>query len=215
MLAALPQTADLTAEELNDLAGRVRRRPFSHGEAIVRQGDAPDAFYVIRRGRCVVVESTTDGGESVIASLEPGSTFGELALLEGTPRSATVRAESAGEAFVVDAATFQRVLAGKLAPPALAPAMWPVTRVWIIVALSQPRPGCRHEARRGGRWEHAEPGDEIVRQGATGDTFYVVDRGQLEVITVTASLLRRCTPATSSEKPLCYGTPRATRPCAP
>jgi CRP-like cAMP-binding protein len=182
MIAALPQTADLSTEDLNDVAGRVRRRQVSAGEAIVRQGDPPDAFYLIRRGRCAVIEEAPGGGESVIARLDPGATFGELALLEGTPRSATVRAESPAEVLEVDIATFQRILAGTLALPRLAPSAWPVTRVWALAPFRNLTLAAATELAANGAWLRVAPGEDVVREGEIGDTFYVVSSGQLDAL---------------------------------
>ena len=181
LIGALPLVAELTDDELGDLAGRVRRRRYSPGETIVRQGDAAADFYVIRRGQFSVVEEKRDGGESVIAMLGPGATFGELALLEGTPRVATVRAMDAGEAFSVDAGTFQRLLAARLAPPELAPAEWPITQVWTLDPFRKLDLEAVTALSARGTWQRAAPGDEIVRQGEVGDSFFVVASGQLAV----------------------------------
>jgi CRP-like cAMP-binding protein/Zn-dependent protease len=177
MIAALPRTADLTAEDLNDLAGRVHRRRFSPGEALVRQGNAADAFYLLRSGRCALLEQTMDGHESMIAPLGPGSTFGDLALLEGTPHSATVRAQCAGQAFVMDAGVFQRLLAQTLTFSRSSPR--PVRPVWTLAPFRHLEPAAVAELAAGGTWVRIAPGDHAIEQGATGDIFYVVARGQL------------------------------------
>ena len=180
MIAALPHAANLTVEELNDVAGRVDRRLFHAGQVLVRQGDAADTFYLIRSGQCAVLERTTDGAEAVVATCDSGATFGELALLEGTPRSATVRAETAGEVFAIDAATFQLVLAGVFVGDHPSPPGWPLIQVWQLSPLRHLDLGAVTELVAGGTWVHAAPGDEIIRFGAAGDGFYVVGSGQLQ-----------------------------------
>jgi putative peptide zinc metalloprotease protein len=177
MIAALPRVADLTAEDLNDLAGRVHRHRFSPGETLVRQGDAADAFYLLRRGRCALIEETRDGHESMIAPLGPGATLGDLALLEGTPHWATVRAQCSGEVFVLDAGTFQRLLAQTLTLPRSAPR--PVKPVWTLAPFRHLEPAAVAELATGGTWVRISPGDHAIEQGDPGDTFYVVARGQL------------------------------------
>ena len=181
VIAALPVASKLTEEELNDIAGRVRRRRFEAGEALVRQGDAAAAFYAIRHGRCAVVEERHGGGEVVITHLDAGSTFGELALLEGTTRTATVRAESAGEVFVIDIGTFQRILAESLTRPDLAPATWPVTEVWTLQPFRHLGLAAATDLAGSGSWVRVAPGEEIVREAEVGDTFFVVGSGQCEV----------------------------------
>jgi len=65
------------------------------GESVVTQGDAADGYYVILEGNARVVVVGDDGHEVSLNVLRPGDAFGEAALLEGTPRTATVRASSA------------------------------------------------------------------------------------------------------------------------
>ncbi len=62
---------------------------FEPVEAIVRQGEAGDKFYLIREG---VVSITVDDGEEPVAELGAGDFFGEAALITGEPRNATVTA---------------------------------------------------------------------------------------------------------------------------
>lgn len=179
-LAALPVIEPLEPDDLNELAGLVRRVRVPAGRPLVRQGDAVDAFYVIRRGRCLVTECE-NGVEHEITRLGPGATFGELALLEGTPRTATVRAETEVEAFAVDAGAFQRLLADALAPPALAPAAWPVTQVWSLPPFRHlDLVGASALATRG-TWLRVAPGVCVVEEGEAGEDFYVVASGQLQV----------------------------------
>jgi small-conductance mechanosensitive channel/CRP-like cAMP-binding protein len=91
-LRSVPFFAALPEELLLPLAGGAVAREFGAGERIVRQGDTGDSCYVVDGGRAAVL--VTDGtGERQVAVLEPGSLFGEMSLLTGEPRSATVRAQ--------------------------------------------------------------------------------------------------------------------------
>ena len=182
LFASLPQVTTLAPDALNELAGRVQRRRFAPGETLVRQGEPADAFFLLRRGRCAVVENAPDGDESIIARLGPGASFGELALLEGTPRTATVRAETAGEAFTVDAGAYHRILAARLARPDLAPAQWPLTQVWALPPFRSLDVAAASRLAAEGQWRRVGPGEDVIRQGDVGETFYVVQSGQLEVL---------------------------------
>ncbi len=77
------------------------------GHAVCREGDKGDSFYLIYRGE---VEVTKKGWERPVAKLGPGEFFGEMALLFGEPRSATVTALKEGQAFVLRQADFDRIL---------------------------------------------------------------------------------------------------------
>lgn len=82
-------------------------RAYAPGETIVRQGEAGDCMYVVLRGTVEVFRE--DGGSSTrIAELGPGEIFGEMALCEKQPRSATVRAVGEVRALTVDKRTFLR-----------------------------------------------------------------------------------------------------------
>ena len=74
---------------------------YADGEIIVREGDTGREMYVIRSGRVEVTKSL--GGRNVVlATLERGSFFGEMSLLESLPRSATVRAKGDAELLVIE-----------------------------------------------------------------------------------------------------------------
>jgi CRP-like cAMP-binding protein/cytochrome P450 len=77
---------------LRRLAAVMQTRVIAEGEAIVRQGDPAEAFYVLARGRVEIAVSAEDRGEITIASLEAIDFFGEAGILQGRPRNATVRA---------------------------------------------------------------------------------------------------------------------------
>jgi HD-GYP domain-containing protein (c-di-GMP phosphodiesterase class II) len=83
MLSALPR------EALCDLATRATRRQFRAGEVVFNEGDTGHSLFVVRRGTLKVVRPTYDD-RLVLARLEPGQAFGELAALNATPRSASV-----------------------------------------------------------------------------------------------------------------------------
>lgn len=85
-----PLLANLPAEALARLGGSARRRSYRRGEVIFHQGDPGDALHFIIDGRVKVVLDAETGEEAVIAILGPGDCFGELALIDGEPRSATV-----------------------------------------------------------------------------------------------------------------------------
>jgi len=80
---------------------------FGPGDIVFRQGDQGDRLFVVKSGVLEVVAAPTDGSEPVVvAYLGTGEVIGELALLTGSPRSATVRSPEHAELFVVDKAVF-------------------------------------------------------------------------------------------------------------
>jgi CRP-like cAMP-binding protein len=82
----------LDGEQLRRLAARLERLEVPTGETIIRQGEAGEECYVLRSGRVEVLTSGAQGDERILATLDPGSLFGEAALLTDGLRNATVRA---------------------------------------------------------------------------------------------------------------------------
>jgi NADH dehydrogenase len=81
--------AELVQLKLTNSAG-ITREHFEPGEAVFRQGDLGDRIYIIVKGRAEVVRER-EGAELILAELGAGEYFGEMALVENTTRSATVR----------------------------------------------------------------------------------------------------------------------------
>lgn len=181
-IAALPFVGELDDEALADIAGRVTRRRAGEGAVIVRQDDAAHEFFVVRRGRFTVTELDAEGRERVLRRAGPGDSFGELALLQRRPRTATVRAETDGELFVVDAGTFQRLLAPRMSAPDLEPAVGPVLDVWTLPAFRHLKQADAALLAERGEWLSVGPSQDVVGQGDPPDGFYVLASGQAEVI---------------------------------
>ncbi len=83
--------AGLDQSELRELGACTRRRGYRKGEHIFHQGDPGDAVFVLTEGRVKVVFASEEGDEMIIATLQPPDSFGELALIDGGPRSASIQ----------------------------------------------------------------------------------------------------------------------------
>ncbi|OXS58904.1 hypothetical protein B1A99_13165 [Cohnella sp. CIP 111063] len=91
-LSKLPFFDGIDPERLRELAVLFATETFHEGDAVVREGDPGDKLYLIVRGRFEIVKLGADGEERRVAVLQDGDHFGEIALLKGVPRTATVRA---------------------------------------------------------------------------------------------------------------------------
>ena len=91
VLAASPLFRELEPDARRELSLEIVPVRLGGGETLMREGDAGDAMYVVVSGRLSVVVATAAGGEQSIAEVGRGETVGEMALLTGAPRSATVR----------------------------------------------------------------------------------------------------------------------------
>lgn len=87
--------------------GEVLGRIYADGEVVVRQGEAGACMYVIQAGHVEVVKEH-DAGETVLGVLGEGEVFGDMAIIERKPRSATVRAQGEARIMTIDRRTFLR-----------------------------------------------------------------------------------------------------------
>jgi CRP/FNR family cyclic AMP-dependent transcriptional regulator len=104
LLAQVPIFAGLSRRHLGRIAGVAATKRFAAGSPLVRQGKPADAFYVILDGSARVDLP----GRPV--TLEAGDFFGEMAILDGEPRSATVTATSEALVLMIPRAKFLKVL---------------------------------------------------------------------------------------------------------
>ncbi len=101
-LASIDLFANLSDEERRILSASARLAPFSAREVITRQGATAHWLYVLLKGSALVRVANAGGEERQVAVLEAPSFFGEMALMTGQPREATVIAESDVECLRVD-----------------------------------------------------------------------------------------------------------------
>lgn len=106
-LRRVPLFEDLAAEELQAVADAMRTRTFGAGEAVTVEGEAGDGFFVVESGRAeVTVEGQPQG------TLGPGDHFGEIALLMGAGRTATITAAGDLRCHTLAPADFRAVVEG-------------------------------------------------------------------------------------------------------
>lgn len=101
--------AHVDDEGLAALARLMRRRRFRRNEVIFHQGDAGDLLQIVASGAVKIVLPSPEGEEAIIATLRPGDFFGELALLDGAPRSATATAIEPTETLNLPRGTFMEL----------------------------------------------------------------------------------------------------------
>jgi CRP/FNR family cyclic AMP-dependent transcriptional regulator len=81
----------LSSQELKALAAVTTARDHPAGTVVCHEGELEHVFYIIQDGRVAVTQRLSDGGEQTLGTHGPGAFFGEIALLENRPRSASVR----------------------------------------------------------------------------------------------------------------------------
>lgn len=112
LFAKVPLFDALAPSERQMLAQAATLRRFRRGERIVTQGQTGESFFVIVKGRVSVLVLSPEGREVVLSTLGDGDHFGEMALLDDSPRSASVVASERSELAVLSRSVFFEVLKG-------------------------------------------------------------------------------------------------------
>jgi putative ABC transport system ATP-binding protein len=102
----------LSPTELLNIAQKMKREEFEKGQAVFRQGDIGDKFYLISEGEVdVLIRKADEADSKVINHLTSGAFFGEKALLSGDPRSASIVTTVASNLYALGKDDFQSALA--------------------------------------------------------------------------------------------------------
>ena len=104
-LRCTPLFAGIAAPELDQIATHATERRFGVGEMIFRRGDPGSSMIVLVQGRLRVGATSAEGRELTIGLLGPGSVLGDMAVLDGKPRSADVVAMAPGLALILERGT--------------------------------------------------------------------------------------------------------------
>jgi len=150
---------------------------FEEGETIIQQGDDGDDFYVVDEGECDIFVQKATGEQELVVSVGPRGSFGELALIYGSPRAATVKAKTKVATWAIDRVTYRRILMGatmrkrKMYENFLekVPILAPLSKYERLTVADALEPA------------NYDDGDVIVKQGDPGDTFYIIVEGEVKV----------------------------------
>jgi CRP/FNR family transcriptional regulator len=112
LLQRVPLFSGLSREDLEEISRVAVPRSYPKGVRVFHEGDRSDACYIVRSGDLRVTREHPDGRAIALATLGPGDIFGELAMLDGEARSASVEALSESELLALPAADVRRLLRG-------------------------------------------------------------------------------------------------------
>ncbi len=111
VLKAVPLFASCPDEQLRMLTPVVARKSAPRGSVILSAGDLTDSLYIVLSGRLKVMMSDAEGKEVILSILGPGEFFGEMGLIDDSPRSASVVAMEACELLFISKRDFKKSLA--------------------------------------------------------------------------------------------------------
>ncbi len=106
LLEKVEMFSPLSKPELKELVEHLSVKSYAAGEVPVRQGEPGDSFYVIKSGRVDVVMEKSPDETAVVATLGPGNFFGEMSLLTGAARTASIHVKDDAELIVIDKESF-------------------------------------------------------------------------------------------------------------
>jgi CRP/FNR family cyclic AMP-dependent transcriptional regulator len=110
LLKRVPLFSELSAGELERISQVAVPRSYPRDTRVFHEGDPGDACYIVRRGACRVTREHSDGRAITLANLGPGDIFGELAMLDGETRSASVEALEDTELLALPASDVRALL---------------------------------------------------------------------------------------------------------
>lgn len=184
-LPSVPLFSDLPRDAFIELFERCPLRRFGPGELIIAQGTHGDAFYVICEGS-VRVFRTDDGQRQDLATLEGGACFGEMALLSGAARTASVEGAAEDTQLLEISAPVLAELSRRY--PLVAQALKKFCRQRLLTNVMNTsalfRPFNRKDRRtlvERFRARDVERDDVIIHDGGETDGLYVVLSGEVEV----------------------------------
>ncbi|KAK6632512.1 protein kinase A regulatory subunit [Polyplax serrata] len=163
----------LDENERSDIFDAMFPVNFLPGETIIQQGDEGDNFYVIDQGDVEVYVNS-----ELVTTIGEGGSFGELALIYGTPRAATVRAKTDVKLWGIDRDSYRRILMGSTIRKRKMYEEF-LSRVSILESLDKWERLTVADALEPVSFEDKET---IVRQGEPGDDFYIIVDGTALVL---------------------------------
>lgn len=186
---------NLDPSQVRELVDVMFQKDFNKEDYIIREGDHGQNLYVIEEGKCEVIK---DG--KVIHEMGPPHVFGELAVLYNCTRTATIRAKTPCKLWTIDRAVFQAIMmrTGMQRQQEHLEFLQSVTVLKQIPLDSL--------AKIADVLEEAfyDEGEYIIRQGARGDTFFILKKGNVDV-TMKASVHAEPTFVRSLKKGAYFG----------
>lgn len=111
LLEQTPVFAGLPRRLLGRVAVQLFEKAYAPGEVVFREGDPGKGLFVVLEGGVAITRATPDG-EKLLISLGPGASFGELALIDDLPRSATARASVPSRLLILYRSHFEALVEG-------------------------------------------------------------------------------------------------------
>lgn len=181
-LKEIPILADLDDSQLNQLTAVLKYRQFQKGENIISRSEPGYAFYILADGQAQVILGGGEQAEDVVDILNPGDSFGEIALIEKVTRTATIRAALPCKTLVLEKPAFDRLFAQDTGVrERLTETIRMVKLVLEAQTMSHLAPRQIRELLRSSELVSFKTGDYIIRENDIGDAAYLIKSGRVQV----------------------------------
>ncbi|MBK8598948.1 MAG: cyclic nucleotide-binding domain-containing protein [Holophagales bacterium] len=188
LLFHYPEYDSLPAADRAAIDALVSTVSLAAGEEVFHRGDPGDAMFVVKTGRFRVTGATPSGAEVTLGEIGPRDFAGEMAVLTGQPRSATLTAATDGELVRLPRSGFDDL--ARLAPEVasrLTADIGPrlkrsqLLRVWEeLFGITEP--AAFRELEEAIEWRQVVAGEALIRQGEASDAMYVVVTGRFRTV---------------------------------
>lgn len=192
LLSGVSAFAGLDADSLHALATGLDELSLADGEVLVRQGESGDALFIVTAGELDVSVSNGQGRSVVVDRLRAGSVIGEMALLAGSRRTATVTARGPADLVRFSKAGFDRLaedhpglreqVVATITPRLERVQLGAVLEAWF--GAGKDGQEAVRELQEAGEWLRLSVGDTLYRPGDPATGMYLVVSGRLQVTPV-------------------------------
>lgn len=185
LLSELSLFTGLDPSAVAEIAAECRRVDLPAGAILFHQGDPGDSLYVIAQGRIGVRMQLPDGTSATLDTHGPGVSVGEMGLITGQPRVATVYAEEPSMLFQLSQSAFEQLAAShpSLVRQLSETSVPRIMRTQLADALTNLfgplEQEALHELQASLEWLHLAPGEELFTAGSPNNGCYIVINGRL------------------------------------
>ena len=184
---SIPLFSDLKQEELARVMEKIQARPFVKDAVICREGDPGDSIYIISHGRVSIFRHSAGGEKVRLAELKEGDFFGEFGFFADAQRHATVEALVDTELLEIVKEDLQKIIQEF---PSVSPVLFKFYKERVLENLLAFSPLFkafsleeRREVLDRVTMEKFPSGALVLEEGATGDSLYIIKKGEVEAFT--------------------------------
>jgi CRP-like cAMP-binding protein len=181
VLGQVPLFSGCEAQDLTALAQAVEQVQFGRGQWVIKENEPGESFFMVLEGELEVLKTLPNRKRSTtIGWIGPGDCFGEIALLEETPRTASIRARSKCRLLKLDRGEFERLILSRVGAARLREILQHVRYLnrltfmsgWPVSDLCEFAKRCKSA--------HFKQGTFVLRRGEANHFFYLIYDGWFE-----------------------------------